>query len=65
MYSLTVQYLYENTSTFSLTINREDDSSYYKCEDIMEEEVALAVLEQWLKMGYLSGIGILFPKCET
>jgi hypothetical protein len=62
---ITVQYLYEKTSTFRLTINREDDSSYYKCVDIMEEEAALAVLEQWLKMAYLSDIKLLLPDCET
>ncbi|MDF2885247.1 MAG: hypothetical protein K0R54_5819 [Clostridiaceae bacterium] len=58
---ITVQYLYENSSTFRLTINREDDSYYYKCVEIMEEEVALAVLEQWLKNSYLSDIKLLLP----
>jgi hypothetical protein len=62
---ITVQYLSEQTSIFRLTINREDDSSYYKCVDIMEEEVALAVLEQWLKMAYLSDIKLLLPELDT
>lgn len=58
---ITVQYLYEQTSIFRLTINREDDSYYYKCVDIIEGEAALAVLEQWLKMAYLSDIKLLVP----
>lgn len=62
---ITVQYLYEQSAIFRLTINREDDSSYYKCVDIMEEEAALAVLEQWLKMAYLSDIKLLLSKCGT
>lgn len=62
---ITVQYLYEQTSTFRLIINREDDSSYYKCVDIIDEEVALAVLEQWLEMAYLSDIKQLLPQIET
>jgi uncharacterized protein YkuJ len=61
---ITVQYLNEPISVFRLTIYREDDSSYFKCVDIIEEVEAIEILEQWMYAAHLSisNTKLLLPK---